>query len=301
MTSKVRASIELRGSRLRYAEVAEHGETFELLNAGEVPLEFDIEEEVFSNQVFLHREALRQILTQAFPDSSSPYLYVVLPPYHGMYFFSPQDSRWTRTEREESLLRDLGLLAGEDALGLLHVSVGTTQPVRESYLGPVWYHVLAVPQQGFLRIEQATEDLVFARCQLFSSVQGAVMLGRRRIMQLPHGGEDAWYLLIGQYKGQTELALGRGEAWVFAHDEPVDHPSDIVYYALKVLERNRVNPRSLTQIWLYGEQVREEGLQPLTHITGCIPERLDPFAVVAAQEVKRKDFSAFVPCIGAAL
>ncbi len=301
MTSKVRASIELRGHRIRYAEVVERSGHFEVQKLGEVELAFDIEEEIFSSQVFLQREALRKALVDFFSDSTSPYLYVVLPSQHGMYFFSPQDSRWSRTEREESLLRDLGLMAGEEALGLLHVSVGTTQPIREGYMGLVWYHVLALSQQSFLRIEQAAETLPFARCQLFSSVQGAITLAKRRIMQIPHGGEDAWYLLMGQYTGQTEIALGRGETWVFAHDEPVDHPSDQVYYALKVLEKNRVNPRSLAQIWLYGEQIRTEGLQPLTHITGCIPERLDPFAVVAAQGRDVENPFSFVPCIGAAL
>ena len=303
MTAKVRACVELRGHRLRYAEVAHTDSGYRLLRLGDIDFAFDLEQGIFGERVFVHRDALFRALQDVLGQSRAPYLHVVIPPGHGLYFFVPQDASLTRTEREERLLKDLQMIAGEEAAGLYHVSVARSrQEVREQE-ELVWFHVYALSQQIHARFNQLMDDLPFTKCHFFTSMQAASHIVRNRLKRLTQG-EPAIGLSLGCYEGYTEFVLCQGEEWIFAHDEPVIVPEDVVYYAFKVLEQAQIEPQAVQQVGLYGDSIRPEVTTLLEQLLGKKPERLDPLEVVGGVRVPSREHvqvEALVPCIGAGI
>lgn len=300
MTATARASIDVWGKKLRYAEVEQYNGRYRLLRLGSCEFDFDVVDELArpepSEQLHTVAEALEDVFAGASPEE----LYVVMHPPRCRTFFSPVPSGSPRKARREQLGQEAALLAGEGSTGALHLSTDVVYAEDTEAAGRLeWTHVLALPEHSAAHFERALQPILPSTYRWAVSMQAAARaLGRT-------ASEEAapYTLALGWYPTHVEYVLCRAGQWRYSHYTTASSPSDGAYFALALLRRLEVPVSAVGRVLMYGTRGTAEELAPFQRLVGRRPEWLNPLELVDFEPGNlASDFDAgpYLPCIGIA-
>lgn len=306
MHVQARASIDLQGAVLRYAEVERYGARYRLLRLGSCDFDFDAAGELLADEAPPHLDVIADAIADVFDGSTAAHLRVALHPPAGHAFFTPlpadlpPDARRKRLEVEALLLTDAeaphALRLGADSV--YHETLGDGRSLE-------WYHVFAVSARIQERFERALAAFPRAHRRLTTSMSGtAALVGQLETLQPRPDDAPPFALAIGCYPGLVEYTLCQGTRWRFAHYAHASAPSDIVYYATSLLARLDIRPRDVGRVLLYGDApdpALAALLQAVFH-REAVP--IDPLAVVDLDPgslASTFDATGYTPAIGVAL
>lgn len=307
-----RASIELSGATLRYAEVAPYDAERRLLRLGSCAFEFDVLNALGCAEASKERTTLAEAVGKVFAGGTVQELHVVVPPDRCHTFFVPMPSgleapaRRKRLEQETDVL--LGRRSEEERLHLTADRVRTEAPARGG-ADVDWVHVVAVPKHLRTRFEAVVEDLPFSAGPWRVTMQGAARAAACKSADSADSetpAEAPYILAVGRYPARTEFALCRGRQWHYSHHTPARTPADSAYFARALLDRLDVDPAAVGRVLVYGPHadVAAGVLSPLRHAIGTPIERLDPMAFVTFNPDNMAaafDADVYLPCMGVLL
>lgn len=308
MDAHARASIDLQGTQLRYAEIEHYGAgRYHLLRLGTCDFDFDVAQAILETGAPAHLRALTDALREVFAGSQASQLRVVLHPPYSHTFFSSTPSRWSVGERRQWFRQELAWL--HDAEQDLHLTAEPLHTERpERVAEPVtWHHILAIPQATHDRVLALLRGFTQAQQHLSVSMQGVAATVRQLEAHAPTleaRAQAPYALALGWYPTHLEYTLCHGDRWVFSHHSAAGPPANSFFYAVTLLQHLRLPPQAVGRVFLYGEGASLQDFALGEGIFGVRPERLDP---IAALDLEREaldpsfDTSPFAPCIGVAL
>lgn len=306
MHVQARASIDLQGTVLRYAEVERYGARYRLLRLGSCDFDFDAASELLADEAPPHLDVVADAIADVFEGSSAAHLRVALHPPAGHAFFTPlpadlaPEARRKRLEVEALLLTDAeashALRLGADSV--YHETLDDGRTLE-------WYHVFAVSARTQERFEHVLRAFPRAHRRLTTSMSGVAALVAQLETVRPRPDEAPPYsLALGVYDGIVEYTLCQGVRWRFAHYAHASAPSDVVYYATALLARVGLRPRDVGRLLLYGDAPDPALTALLEAVFGREAAPIDPLAVVDLDPgslAASFDATGYTPAVGAAL
>lgn len=301
MEAQARASIDIQGTVLRYAEVERYGARYRLLRLGSCDFDFDAAYELLHAAEPTHLEVIADALGDVFEGATATQLNISLHPPGGYSFFAPlpaelgEEACLAHLEQEASLLANC---SEEEAL-FLEVDPLYAEALEEGQTVN-WFHVLALETPIYARFERILQRLPQLQYRLSVSTHGAAAV----IGHLAEEGAGRLRLGIGRYDTHVEYVLCRGASWLYSHYAPVEAAADCAYFAVALLQRLGLAPEEVSRLFVYGKEMSTEEQSLLQSSLRRAPERLDPIRVVDLDPGSLSDdfdAAAYVPCIGVTL
>lgn len=303
--ANARASIELCGNVLRYAELERHGARYRLLRLGRHDFEVDLVEAIHRGTRSEHWQALTEVLGDLFDTSAASRLAVTLHPPAAHSFFTALPATLQGPERARHLRREAGVLMQSDAPRPLRLTADRIYSEEEGGETIEWLHVLALEEDVQERIDLLVGALPFETYRLMLSTHAvASVIGQVERREGAEGRRGPYTLAVGWYPSHAEYVLWRDGQWRFGRYVDAPAPSDIAYYAAALLQRLQVEPAVVGRLFTYGEAETTEPFDPLATALRLTPEPLRPSQLVRldADAVDfRIDAASLTPCVGAAL
>jgi hypothetical protein len=304
MKAIARASLDIFGRDLRYAEVEQLGSRYRLLRLGSCDFDFDVVAELLGNDpnashLTSVREALRDVLSGSV---ASVLRFVMHPPAVRTFMAAfpgdlPRSSIRIRAHQEAALLYGVG-----PALSVDHEPLVEDVPAGENV---AWHGVsvtLADVRKRLSRIAAALPgaDVEVASCRL------AAGRALERFMQV--GGNDAGrqgevLLAVGRYGSLYEIAYGTDGRWMYSHTVDTPHETDAVYFSAQILSRLNFGPDDVRRLLTFGDE-EEMDLPAFSRFYGVRPQAFDPLMLVNIDPSTVEDSfqgGAFLTCVGGAL
>jgi hypothetical protein len=307
MDDSVSATLSIRDSVLRYAEIERRDDGVRLLRWGQEAFSFDL-----STALLREEEAPRQTrqvqeeIGELLAGTAARDLRVAVHPPDSYSFFTPISSDVPVQDRRRQLLQQAALVTGVRSSKSLHMTSETVRTTQDSEGDPfMWVHVLAVPDVVDQRMAELVRPLGHGEHGWIVTSEAAARV-TRHLERSGGSAEEAlrpYTLAVGQYPAHTEYALSRNREWYHAHyTEEARSAKNRAYFAVGFLNRVDVPLDGVGRLFVYGEDVDVADYGPFERIFGQEPERLDPFRVVDNRSGERPDAAAaFAPCIGAGL
>ncbi len=298
------ASIEIRGSGLRYAEVERDGGTRRLVRLGSCNFDFDLEArlsgEAEGDWVETFTTAVRDILA----GSAALDLHVALHRPLGTSLFVPIPVDTPKSERLRRLWQDVAVaFPGEETAFSAELLRSEVLPDGENIR---WWHVLAVPAKPAENLERILSRSEVGRRRFCASMSGAAAIVRHIVRDETEETPSAapYRLAVGRYEAHTEVVLIRNQAWQFGTTLSADSSSDRLYQIYSLLDGMEIPMSQIVQIYAYGSEKDGVLFDGLETCSGATARPLDPLMVVEHQVdgvSPGVNIDAYAPCVGANL
>jgi len=303
MTQSTTAALHIRGSTIRYAEVAREQEARDLQRLGGQTFSFDVMRALWQGEETDALDGVSEALRGMLAGLDAGALRVVVHPLDAFSFFTPIPAGLSESERRQHVTSQAALVTGARSPDTLALSLQTVRPV-EGHEAVEWVHVLALPQGVGERMDALTDSLpVQTVTRMVSSEAAARIVGHTERPNASAAENEATYsLAIGQYATHTEYALVRNGAWHHAHaTQEARTAGNRAYYAVGFLNRVDVAAQAVDRLLVYGPEAGPEG--PLEAVFDCSPVSLNPFDGLRRVPDRFKDRdrgTEYVPAIGGA-
>jgi len=321
MTIQAAASIDIHGTRLRYAEVQQPPDGYRLLRLGSCDFDFDVTHELLRATAPAHLDVVAEALQDAFRGSVAQTLRVAFHPPDVHAFTTALPTDLPDPARQQRVNQETALLMGAETSEGLYISSEMLQAEALPDADALdWLRVLALPDAVQERFERVLAPLPHsehrwmlstegaARVAQWASQQAAVQPGPSPSSTLPQQPSAAasapFTLLVGWYGDFAEYALLHNSEWYFGHHAAIGSANDCAYFSAALLDHLDVPLGAVGRVSLYGKDVDPSAFAPLQAVFGVAPEVLDPLMAVGVdQQQVEGDFApdVYVPCIGAAL
>jgi len=305
--SEFRASVEVYGRIMRYAEVQGGGDTpLQLVRLGACDFDFDVAETLLGVASTAHLETVATAIREIFDGSEAAKLSVAVHPWNCTSFFSPLPEGMAPSERFEQLRQEAAMLS--DASVARPVRVKAT-PVRIEQLPDGrkahWHHVLRLSDSVHARLEHiakrpGTSMQPSAWPHEFTDTTAAVATV---VTRRPEVADDALALAVGVYGDRAEYVLCRGSRWQFGHYAEAGALDDGPYFLAALLDRLGTKPSAVKHLFFYGDKIDATRLQGLEHILGTSAMALNPLDIFGPARSGTDPFvlASYAPVIGALL
>lgn len=303
--ASARASIELCGNVLRYAELERHGARYRLVRLGRHDFDTDLVDAIHHGTRAEHWKALAEVLGDLFDTPSASRLTVTLHPPATHSFFTALPVALQGHERAQHLRREVGVLMQSDTPRPLRLTADPVYTEEEGDETVEWLHVLALEEEAQERIDLLVGALPFESYRLMLSTHAvASVVGHVERREGAGDRRGPYTLAVGWYPSHTEYVLCCDGQWRFGRHMDALAPEDTAYYAAALLQRLQVDPAAVGRLFTYGEAEAAEPFDPLASALRLTPEPLRPSQLVRldADAVDlRVDAASLTPCVGAAL
>lgn len=300
MKAVARASIDLQGRDLRYAEVEQYGARYRLLRLGSCDFDFDVTRELVqepeSSKLISVREALKDVLSGSV---ASVMRFVLHPPAVRTFFSAvpadlPRSSLHIRAQQEAALLYGVG-----PSLTVDHeVAVETEGDGTPA----AWQSVSVTLQDVRRKLARLAAALPGSEVEVLSS-RVASGHALRRYQRLRDEDDRHVVLAVGCYADHFDLAVGANGEWLYSHSSPGAHESDAAYFSAEILRRLGYAPHDVGRILTFGSTPRPE-FPSFARLYAVRPVIFDPLMLVNLDPTTIKDDfegGAYLPCVGGAL
>lgn len=317
--SRIRAGLEVAGRTLRYAEVdlgprprlEDVSEGLlpgpRLLRLGTCDFDFEVADALTGSGSPAHLRTLTTALRQIFHDSEATQLALAFHAWHATSFFTPLPEGLSAHDRLEQLRQEAAML-GDVRLGPT-LRVAAT-PVRLERLADgsrvLWHHVMSLPEAVRARL-QALAEALGERVQPVPVESAAAAAATLRHLVHAQATEspapDPYLLSMGLYGTRVEVAVCRGETWLFGHWADVPDDADGPYFVAALLDRLGIAREGIARLYVYGDAERAGLVRGVEQITGARARVLNPIKLfrLTRSEADPRSLAAYVPALGAAL
>lgn len=305
--SEYRASIEIYGRIMRYAEAKRGGGTPpQLVRLGACDFDFDVAETLLGLAGTTHLQTVGTALQEIFDGSEAAKLVVTVHPWNCTSFFSPLPEGMAPAARFEQLRQEAAMLS--DASVARPVRVKAT-PVRIEHLPngrkAHWHHVLRLSDSVHARLDhiakRSTADGLVDWPHEFTDTMAAAaaVVARRPEME----ESDALALAVGLYGDRAEYVLCRGTSWQFGHYSETGALSDGPYFIAALLDRLGAGPSDVEHLYLYGDHVDAGSMEGVEHLLDKSVRALNPLEIFGPTRSGADPFTlaSYAPVIGALL
>lgn len=306
--SEFRASIEIYGRLMRYAEAQSGGGTPpQLVRLGACDFDFDVAETVLGLAGTTHLQTVGTALREIFDGSKAAKLSVAVHPWSCTSFFSPLPEGMAPSERFEQLRQEAAMLS--DASVARPVRVKAT-PVRIERLPDGrkahWHHVLRLSDSVHARLNHIARQPTgeaepddWPHDFIDTTAAAAAVVARRSELE----DSDALALAVGVYGDRAEYVLCRGTSWQFGHYSETGALEDGPYFVAALLDRLGATPSDVEHLYLYGHHVEAGSMEGVEHLLGRSAEALNPLDIFGPTRSGADPFvlASYAPVIGALL
>jgi len=306
--SEYRASIEIYGRIMRYAEAKRGGGAPpQLVRLGACDFDFDVAETILGLAGTTHLQTVGTALREICDGSESAKLVVTVHPWNCTSFFSPLPEGMAPAARFEQLRQEAAMLS--DASVARPVRVKAT-PVRIERLPngrrAHWHHVLRLSDSVHARLDHiakrstATADVVDWPHEFTDTMAAAAAVVARR----PEMEESqALALAVGLYGDRAEYVLCRGTSWQFGHYAETGALGDGPYFVAALLDRLGASPSDVEHLYLYGDHVEAGSMQGVERLVDRSVQALNPLDIFGPTRSGADPFilASYAPVIGALL
>lgn len=278
MAVRTRAGIELIGSVLRYAAIAEE-DTYRLLRLGRCDFDFDISELLLKENPTEELGAVAEAVEEAFSGTQIGHHHLVLYPPVSMAFMAPVAGGASPIERNQQLHWQAGELLGADA-DTFKIIVHPVRSETHPTAGAVdWFSVTVIRRPVHENLLALVEQVQAETAVHFtSSTHAASTVAAARFSKLEKRAADsAPVLMVGQYPDHYEYTLSQEGSWQTSCYDHNSNAGDVAYTALRMLKRFDVSPKALDDLLLYGPALKDETLTVLEPAVEIKAKRLNPF------------------------
>ncbi len=300
MKAVARASIDLQGRDLRYAEIEQYGARYRLLRLGSCDFDFDITREIVqepeSSKLISVREALRDVLSGSV---ASVMRFVLHPPAVRTFFSAvpldfPRSSLRIRAQQEAALLYGVG--------PRLTVDHEIAVEARGDGSSAAWQSISVTLADVRRKLTRLAAALPGAELEVVSGrVAGGHAL--RRYQQVRGQDEAGVVLAVGCYPDHFDIVYGSENEWLFSCLSPGSAESDAAYFSAETLGRLGYAPGDVSRVLTFGSEPRPE-LPSFARLYDLRPVVFDPLMLVNLDPATIDDDfegSAYLPCVGGAL
>jgi hypothetical protein len=248
MKATARASLDIFGRDLRYAEVEQLGSRYRLLRLGTCDFDFDVVAEVLraeadAQHLTAVREALRDVLSGSV---ASTMRFVMHPPAVRSFLSAfpgdlPKSSVNIRAQQEAALLYGVGP-------GL---SVDHEPLVDDSADDVAWQGVTVTLSDVRKKLVRLGAALPGADIEVVSG-RNAAGRALERFMHMSKDEDEGVVVAVGRYGTLYEIAYGAGGRWLFSHAVDTSHEANAVYYSAQILERIGYAPEDVSRLLVFG-------------------------------------------------
>lgn len=305
--SEYRASVEIYGRIMRYAEAKRGGGAPpQLVRLGACDFDFDVAETVLGLAGTTHLQTVGTALQEIFDGSEAAKLVVTVHPWNCTSFFSPLPEGMAPAARFEQLRQEAAMLS--DASVARPVRVKAT-PVRIERLPngrrAHWHHVLRLSDSVHARLDHiakrstATELVDWPHEFTDTMAAAAAVVARRPEME----ESEALALAVGLYGDRAEYVLSRGSSWQFGHYAETGALGDGPYFVAALLDRLGATPSDVEHLYLYGDHIEAGSLQGVEHLLDRSVQALNPLDIFGPTRSGADPFvlASYAPVIGALL
>ncbi len=300
MKAVARASVDLLGRELRYAEIEQFENRYRLLRLGSCDFDFDITREIVqepdSTRLVSVRDALRDVLA----GSVANVIRFVLHPPAIRTFFSavpvdlPASSLHIRAQQEAALLYGVGPSLTVDH-EIAVESSGDGSPAA-------WQSVSVTLADVRRKLGRMAAALPGSDLEVISGqVAGGHAL--RRYQRLREDDPSDTILAVGCYPDHFNIAYGHAGEWLYSSTSPGMTESDAAYFSAVTLGRLGRQPGEVSRILVYGAEGHRQ-LPSFERLYGTQPMVFDPLTLVNLDPTTIDDDfegGAYLSCIGGAL
>ena len=303
MSARARVGLELVDSVLRYAAVEEADNVIRLLRLGRCDFDFDAAQRLLGDEEESNVTALAEAVENALNGIEAVHFHVVVHPPACTTFMAPVAGGTSPAERNEQLHWEAGQLMSLDEESFKIVVHPLHTEDRES-TGPVdWFYVTALRRDVYANLVALLEE---ARGRVVPHFTGSVHAASSVVhamdpVEAGPGEAAVSRLLVGQYTDHTEYTLCQPQrSFASAYWDRSD-AGDAAYAAAQLVDRLDSRLTDIDELLLYGPDPDEQVLSDLTTLTGCSPERFNPFEALNVDTGQvEDDFSywEYVPSVG---
>lgn len=300
MKALARASVDLQGREMRYAELEQFENRYRLLRLGSCDFDFDITRELVhepeSSKLTSVRDALRDVLSGSVAGTIR---FVLHPPAIHNFFSAlpvdlPKSSRHIRAQQEAALLYGVGPSLSVDH-EVTFESSGNGAPAA-------WQSVSVTFADVRRKLGRLAAALPGAEFEVISRhVAGGRAL--RRHLQLRDEEGDGMVLAVGCYPDQFDVAFGAENEWRYSSASPGKTEPDAAYFSAETLRRLGYEQEDVTQILTYGIADHRD-VPSFARLYDVRPMVFDPLMLVNLDPTTIDDefeAGAYLPCVGGAL
>jgi hypothetical protein len=269
MKAIARASLDLFGHDLRYAEVEQLGTRYRLLRLGSCDFDFDVVAELIRNdpdvtQLTAVREALRDVLSGSV---ASVIRFVMHPPAVRTFMTAfpgdlPRASVNIRAHQEAALLYGMGPGLSVDHEPLVEDTVDETS----------WHGVSVTLSDVRKKLVRLGAALPGAEVEVVSG-RNAAGRALERFMFASKGEYRGVLIAVGRYGSLYEIAYGRDGRWVFSHTVDSASEASAVYFSSQILQRLGHAPSDVDRLLSFGS----DDDQDLSAFARFYDLRIQPF------------------------
>jgi hypothetical protein len=250
MKATARASLDIFGRDLRYAEVEQLESRYRLLRLGSCDFDFDIVSELLradadAANLTAVREALRDVLSGSV---ASTIRFVLHPPAVRSFMAAlpgdlPQSSVNVRVRQEAALLFGVG-----PGLTVDHELLDR----GASNGSEAWYGVNVTLSDVRKKLTRLSAALPGADVEVVSARNAA---GRavERYFAAKREKEEGVLLAIGLFGAATEIVYGKEGRWIYSHSVTSGFPTDGVYQSAEMLRRLGHSADDVSKLLVFGE------------------------------------------------
>lgn len=307
MESRVRAGIDLYDQTLRYAEVERIGSRYRLLRLGSCDFDFDVAHQLLDADQPVYVETVAEALRDVFSGSSATSFQIAIHPPLCYSFFTALPSEPDMERNRHRLEQELELVTGSSPENKLHFTADhVVEEVLSDGRTAEWYHVLALGNHVHDRIERVLREMHPADYRIRVSMDAAAEVLSARFRKTGATGIPVPHhvLAIGWYPSHVEYVLLRDGHWQFSHFAEIQSPHDTTYFALALLERLKLKPQDIGELYVYGSGFALADPALIGDAFRKEVHTLNPVEIVSLDPASLStsfDAGAYVPCIGVAL
>lgn len=301
MKAIARASLDIFGRDLHYAEVEQLGSRYRLLRLGSCDFDFDVVAELLrvdtdATNLTAVREALRDVLSGSV---ASLIRFVMHPPAVRTFMAAlppdlPLSSVNIRAHQEAALLYGVG-----PGLAVDHEPL-VTEPTSTD---PASWHGVSVTlsdvRKKLTRLAAALPgaDVDVVSCR--------VAAGRalERFMAVGKPSSDGVVMAVGRYGELFEVAYGSEGRWLYSHTVESKYETDAVYFSSQILRRLGRSPEDVERLLVFGEE-EDLDVPSFARFYSVRPQPFDPLMLVNIDPATVEGSfqgGAFLACVGGAL